>query len=129
MESKSVYKAVFPIGNTNPKNLPVADVTAATPFYEKYLGFSVTGRSQEPHASVALGRDAIEIVLAENGGDPEQASCYIDVSDVEAARSELQERGVDLSAVQTQEHGGGRYRVFFVRAPDGLCYCLGQPAG
>ena len=51
-------------------NLPVADVDAAIPFYEKTFGFRVVTRKEVPHKSVILARDEIQIGLAENGGDP-----------------------------------------------------------
>jgi catechol 2,3-dioxygenase-like lactoylglutathione lyase family enzyme len=125
---KSVFKSVHPIGDTDPLNLPVADVDQAAGYYEKYLGFTVKSRSDAPHRAAVLSRDGIEIRLAENGGDPAQASCYISVSDVDLAFQELKGRGLDLSPIRTDNHNNQSYRVFFVRAPDGLCYCLGQPA-
>src|SRR2546421_586929 len=125
---KSVFKSVHPIGDTDPLNLPVANVDEAVRYYEKYMGFTVKSRSDTPCRAAVLSRDGIEIRLAENGGDPEQASCYISVSDVDRMFEELRDRGLDLSAIRTDNHNNQNYRVFFVRAPDGLCYCLGQPA-
>ena len=49
-------------------NLPVADVEAAIPYYEKRLGFRVVSRHDLPHKSVLLARDQVQIGLAENGG-------------------------------------------------------------
>lgn len=128
MESASRFEKVFPIGDTDPQNLPVADVASAAPFYEQSLGFTLVERSDEGRKTVRLRRNAVEIVLAENGGDPEQASCYFAVSDVDQAFADLHNKNVDTTPIQVQEHNGTRYRVFFVRAPDGLCFCLGQPA-
>jgi len=66
--------------------------------------------------------------LAENGGDPSQEGCFFEVDDVEAAFSELRLNGLDREdpGYRTDQHGETSYRVFFVVAPDGLCYCLGQ---
>ena len=125
---KSVFKSVHPIGDTDPLNLPVPDVDEAVRYYETSMGFTVKSRSDDPCRAAVLSRDAIELRLAENGGDPEQASCYISVSDVDLALGELKDKGLDLSAIRTDNHNNQNYRVFFVRAPDGLCYCLGQPA-
>jgi predicted enzyme related to lactoylglutathione lyase len=126
MQEKAIYKGVFPIGDTNPQDLPVPDLEQALPFYEAAMGFAVKSRSASPCKAAVVGRDDVEMRLAENGGDPEQASCYMSVSDVDAAFQELWERGANPSQIRKDEHGGKSYRVFFVRAPDGLCYCLGQ---
>jgi lactoylglutathione lyase len=126
MENRSTYNSVFPIGDTDPQNLPVGDLETSVAYYREGLGFAVKSRSASPHKSAVLLRDAIEIGLAENGGDPEQASCYIGVSDVDLARQELSEKGLEPSAIRIDEHNGKTYRVFFLRAPDGLCYCFGQ---
>lgn len=128
-ESRATYNAVHPIGNTDPKNLPVPNLESALPFYEQALGFTVRSRAATPCPSAVIARDGVEIVLAENGGDPEQASCYIAVSDVDLAYRELWDRSVNPTDIRTDEHEGRKYRVFFVRAPDGLCFCLGQQQG
>ena len=109
-------------------NLPVADVAQALPFYESKMGFRVVSRSETPVHSAVLARDDVQIGLAENGGDPSQEGCFFEVDDVEAALAELQSYGLDLkSEFQLQTHGDTTYRLFFVVAPDGLCYCLGVP--
>lgn len=126
MQTQSLYQSVHPIGDTDPNNLPVGDLEAALPYYVENLGFTVESRTTEPHPAAVIARDGIRMRLAENGGDPEQASCYLAVSDVDAALAELTGKGLDLSAIRLDQHAGKSYRVFFVRAPDGLCYCLGQ---
>ena len=75
-----------------------------------------------------MARDSVRIGLAENGGDPTQEGCFFEVDDVEAAFAELQANGLgrDDADFRVDEYGGTSYRVFFVVAPDGLCYCLGQ---
>jgi predicted enzyme related to lactoylglutathione lyase len=125
-EQRATFNRVAPIGDTDPKNLPVPDLESALPFYEQALGFTVRSRSSSPHPSAVIARDDVEMVLAENGGDPEQASCYLAVSDVDLAYREFWDRGVNPTDIRTDDHGGKKYRVFFVRAPDGLCFCLGQ---
>jgi len=126
MQAKSVYQSVYPIGDTDPNNLPVENLETAVPYYVQNLGFTVEARSAEPHPAAVIARDGVRMRLAQNGGDPGQASCYISVSDVDQALAELQGKGLDLSEPRVDEHEGKKYRVFFVRAPDGLCYCLGQ---
>src|SRR5437763_1572211 len=75
-------------------NLPVRDVDAAVTFYERVLGFQVESRSEEPHRSAVLERDAIRIGLSENGGDPEQDGCAFCVDDVEALLMEFKSNGL-----------------------------------
>jgi catechol 2,3-dioxygenase-like lactoylglutathione lyase family enzyme len=109
-------------------NLPVADVDAATPFYEAVMGFRIRSRQETPCRTVFLTRDAIEIGLAENGGDPSQEGCFFEVDNVEAAFAELKDNGLnrDDAGFRIDRYGETSYRVFFVIAPDGLCYCIGQ---
>jgi catechol 2,3-dioxygenase-like lactoylglutathione lyase family enzyme len=108
--------------------LPVASVEAALPFYEGVMGFRLVKRKEAPHKVAILERDSVRIGLAENGGDPTQDGCFFEVDDVEAAFSELQANGLgrDDAGFRVDTYGETSYRVFFVVAPDGLCYCLGQ---
>lgn len=109
-------------------NLPVADVEAALPFYETMMGFQVVTRHDIPYKSAILNRDGIQIGLAENGGDPTQDGCFFEVDDVEKAFAELKGNGLtkELSGFDQQKYGEVSWKVFFVVAPDGLCYCFGQ---
>lgn len=109
-------------------NLPVRDLASALPFYETVLGFHVVSRAETPHKSAVLGRDQIELRLVENGGDPSQDGCAFHVKELEALFSEFRENGLqkELSDFDVEEHGGARWRVFYVVAPDGLCYWFGE---
>jgi lactoylglutathione lyase len=109
-------------------NLPVANVEEALPFYENVMGFQVDSRDEGLHNTAILSRDDIRIGLAENGGDPSQEGCFFEVDDVIAAFEELKERGLgrDEANYRQDTYGEVTYKVFFVLAPDGLCYCLGQ---
>ena len=109
-------------------NLPVGNVAEAIPFYEKVLGFRLVSRQDAPHKSAILERDDIQIGLAENGGDPTQDGCFIEVNDAEAAFAELKSNGLknEQPGFRMDQHGDVTYKVFFVVAPDGLCYCLGE---
>ena len=72
-------------------------------------------------------RSLARIGLAENGGDPTQEGCFFRVDDVEAAFEELKSNGLSMEAnYRVDTHGEQRFKVFFVVAPDGLCYCLGE---
>jgi len=125
-ESKSIFKRVVPYAD-DAMSLPVRDVDAAIPFYERTFAFRVVSRQETPHKSVVLARDEIQIGLAENGGDPEQEGCYFEVDNVEAAFAEIKGKQPGDDDLQTNRHGDLTSRVFFVVAPDGLCYMIGQP--
>lgn len=123
----AIYQIVSPYA-ADALNLPVADLKAALPFYEAVMGFRVLSRQTGPCRSAILGRDGVQIGLAENGGDPAQEGCFFQVNDVEAAFAELKANGLarDDAGFRVDQQGGASYRVFFVIAPDGLCYCLGE---
>jgi catechol 2,3-dioxygenase-like lactoylglutathione lyase family enzyme len=123
----AVYQRVAPYAK-DAMNLPVANVERAVPFYETIMGFQVIELRRTPHKAAILGRDDIRIGLAENGGDPAQEGCFFEVNDVEAAFAELKANGLnkDDAGFRVDRHGHQSYRVFFVVAPDGLCYCLGE---
>ena len=122
---RPIYQAVHPIGQSDPLDLPVRNIDTAGVWYEMRMEFRIADRD-ENHRSLRIVRDNVTLRLCENGRDPGQESCYIVVSDVEAARDELDQHEVDLSPIGEQEHDGASYRVFFARDPDGLCYCIGQ---
>ena len=122
---KSIFKRASPYAN-DAMNLPVKDVEAAIPFYENILGFQVVSRQDEPVRSVVLGRDAIQIGLAENGGDPSQEGCFFEVDNLNAAFEEIKGKAGTESDFRIDKFGDLSYRVFFVVAPDGLCYMLGE---
>lgn len=120
------FKRVVPYAD-DAMNLPVADIEAAIPFYEQTMGFRLTQREDSPHRRAVLKRDDIQIALAENGGDPTQEGCYFEVDKIEAAFEEIKGRKPADDDLKTQTRGERSQRVFFVVAPDGRCYMLGQP--
>jgi lactoylglutathione lyase len=117
-------------------HLPVPDLVAALPFYETVLAFRVLSRTNTPHNSAVLARDEVQIGLAENGGDPTQDGCAFHVSDVESLFAEFRANGLHkkLSEFKIEQRDNGAWKVFYVVAPDGLCYWFGErqaeePAG
>jgi len=122
---KSVFKRAAPYAD-DAMNLPVADVDAAIPYYKKTFGIRVVSRGDSPHKSVVLARDEIQIGLAENGGDPTQEGCFFEVDNLEAAFEEIKGKPPTESDLRTDKFGDALMRVFFVVAPDGLCYMLGE---
>lgn len=122
---KAIFKRAVPYAD-DAMNLPVADIECAIPFYQHTLGFELISRSDSPCRSAVLGRDEIEIGLAENGGDPEQEGCFFEVDDVAAAFHEIKGTAPADSDLRVATHGEKSFRVFFVIAPDRLCYCIGE---
>jgi lactoylglutathione lyase len=109
--------------------LPVADVEAAIPFYQSLFAFRIESNNDSPFKSVVLERDGVRIQLNENGGDPTQDGCFFEVDNVDSAFDELKSRGLNKEvgdAMSIESHGDIRWKVFYVVAPDGLCYCIGQ---
>jgi len=113
-------------------NLPVRDIAAALPFYETVLGFRVLSRRDTPHKSAVLVRDDVQIALAENGRDSSQDGCAFHVKGLESLFAEFKANGLqkELSQFDTEQHDDAAWTVFYVVAPDGLCYWFGerQPA-
>jgi catechol 2,3-dioxygenase-like lactoylglutathione lyase family enzyme len=124
---RAIFKAAWPY-QKDEMNLPVENLEAAIPFYQTIMGFQVVSRNDRPCKSAVLGRDGIQIGLAENGGDPTQEGCFFEVDNVEAAFAELKSNGLEReeAGFRIDQHGETAWRVFFVVAPDGLCYCLGE---
>lgn len=124
---KSVFKGTWPYQGDE-MNLPVENVDQAIPFYETVMGFKVESRNDAPHKSAVLARDEIKIGLAENGGDPTQDGCFFEVDNAETAFAELRANGFTKEDpdYRIDQYGDKKFKVFFVVAPDGLCYCLGE---
>ena len=112
----------------NNMQLPVKDVAAAVPFYETVLGFRVLSRSDTPHNSAVLARDQVQIGLVENGGDPSQDGCAFHVTDLRSLFAEFNANGLnkELAEFHIESHGDAEWKVFYVVAPDGLCYWFGE---
>jgi lactoylglutathione lyase len=123
--AKAVFKSAAPYAD-DAMNLPVQNIDAAIPYYERTFGFRVVSRQETPTRSVILARDDIQIGLAENGGDSSQEGCFFEVDNIEAAFEEIKGVPPTASDFRLDKLDGVPYRVFFVVAPDGLCYMLGE---
>src|SRR5688572_6890248 len=122
---KAVFKTAAPYAEDE-MNLPVKDVDTAVQYYEKTFGFRVVSRQDGPPKSVILARDNIQIGLAENGGDSSQEGCFFEVDSVAAAFQEILGKSPTDTSFSEDRFDGVPYRVFFVVAPDGLCYMVGE---
>jgi len=120
------FVAVYPIGDTDPQGLPVRDIGPAVAYYTHVLGFTLVEKTP---ARAVLARDGVRIGLAVNGRDPEQASCYFEVTDVAALHRELSDKGIEPSALREERHDSRPQRIFFAKEPFGVCFCFGQTQG
>ena len=122
---KAKFKRAMPYADDAMK-LPVVNVDAAIPYYEKTFGFHVVSRSDKPHKSVVFARDDIQIGLAENGGDPTQEGCVFEVDNLVSAFEEIKGKPATDGDFRDDKFGQTPIRVFFEVAPDGLCYMIAE---
>jgi catechol 2,3-dioxygenase-like lactoylglutathione lyase family enzyme len=126
MSDSPLFKAAYPY-QKDVLALPVADLDAAARWYGTSFGLTEVERRTDPHPTVILERDGVRVGFAINGGDAAQDGAAILVSDIERARRELEANGVKVGESSVAERNGRKLHVFFVVAPDGLCYYFHQP--
>lgn len=107
--------------------LPVTDLDAASEWYCKHFGMTEIERRDAPNPAVILERDNVRIGFATNGGDPSQEGAAIRVNDINGIKSQLESNGIDIANTRVDERDGEKFVVFFVVAPDGLCYYFNEP--
>ena len=107
--------------------LPVSDIDEAARWYGSHFGLTEVQRQTEPVPAVIMGRDGVRIGFAVNGGDATQDGAAILVSDIHRARREFEASGVSIANWRIDERDEQRFQVFFVVAPDGLCFYFHQP--
>ena len=120
-----LFKATGPIGDTDTNALPVKDIGPAVGYYTQCLGFTLVSKDQ---TTAKLKRDDVEIGLAVNGQDPEQASCWFSVVDVDGLWREFDAKGIGPGIIDQQVYDSKPYRVFFAKDCNGVCFCFTQPA-
>jgi catechol 2,3-dioxygenase-like lactoylglutathione lyase family enzyme len=126
MAEKTVFEKAFPFG-ADVLALPVTDLDTATSWYAEHFAMVVVERRSEPRPTVIMERDGARMGFTVNGADSSQDGAAILVSDIHAARTELESKGVRIGNWRVDERDGKKLQVFFVVAPDGLCYYFHQP--
>src|SRR6185295_14196620 len=126
MSSKPQFKAAYPY-QTNVLALPVKDLDAAATWYSKHFGMTEVERVNVPVPTVVLERDGTRIGFAITGGDASQDGAAILVENVAALMRELEANGASPGNWRVDEHKGRKLQIFFVAAPDGLCYYFHEP--
>lgn len=106
--------------------LPVANVEESAAYYSEKMGFAIASREDSP-ASITLQRPDVQFAIVESGGDPSQDGCAFEVTDTDAVLQEFRANGLNsLSGTKTETNENGVWKVFYVVAPDGLCFWIGE---
>jgi len=126
MSSEPKFKQAFPY-QKDVLALPVSDLDAAARWYAEHFGMTEVERRTQPVPTVILERDGTRIGFAINGGDASQDGAAILVTSIEAIKQELEANGTQVGNWRVDENNGRRFQVFFVVAPDGLCYYFHEP--
>ena len=121
-----LFQAAFPF-NKSELELPVQNIDQAAGWYAKAFGLIEVDRSEGPLPSVTLERDGVRLGFAVTGGAPGQEGAAILVNNIHRAKDELEANGVETVNWRVDERDGKKLQVFFVIAPDGLCYYFHQP--
>ena len=121
-----LYKAAYPFQD-DVLALPVEDIDRAAEWYGEKFGLREVDRHEDPVPTLILERDGVRIGFAVNGGDASQDGAAILVDDIARARDELEAKGVSVGNWRVDERDDGKYQVFFVVAPDGLCFYFHAP--
>lgn len=122
MNKVALFKDVFPF-QTDVLTLPVGDINVAAAWYSVAFGMTEISRSD---TAVILERDGVKVGFEINGRDPEQDGAAVLVADIHRAKTELTTAGVDIGDIRIDERDGKKYEVFFVVAPDALCFYFHQ---
>jgi catechol 2,3-dioxygenase-like lactoylglutathione lyase family enzyme len=126
MSSPSQFKAAYPY-QEDALALPVTDLDSAAQWYSEHFGMREVERFDQPVPTVILERDGTRIGFAINGGDPGQNGAAVLVTNIRGMRDELEAKGATTGNWRVDERDGERFQVFFVVAPDGLCYYFHEP--
>ena len=126
MEKTPAFKAAYPY-QQDVLALPVTDINTASEWYSEHFDMVEVERKETPVPTVLLERDGVQVGFAVNGGDPTQEGAAILVDHIEEVKKTLEARGVQVGDWQVDERDGNKLRVFFVIAPDGLCYHFHEP--
>ncbi len=126
MSSEAQFKQAFPY-QKDVLALPVSDLDTAAKWYGEHFGMTEVERRTEPVPTVILERDGTRIGFAINGGDASQDGAAILVSNIRQIKDELEAKGAHVGNWRVDQNNGRRFQVFFVVAPDGLCYYFHEP--
>ena len=120
-----LYQEAYPFADSV-LTLPVKDVDQAAKWYGEKFDLREVTRCREPLPTVIMEREGVRLGFQVNGGDAANDGAAILVADAARARDELVAKGVETGNWRVDERDGVKHQVFFVVAPDGLCYYFHQ---
>ena len=126
MANEPRFNAAYPFQD-DVLSLPVADLDGTSDWYTTHFGMTEVERTDQPMSRVILERDDARIGFAVNGEDASQDGAAILVTNIQRVRDELESSGVAVANWRVDERDGQQLQVFFVVAPDGLCYYFHEP--
>lgn len=126
MSGNTYFEAAYPFIE-DVLTLPVKDLDETVAWYSNAFGLTEVARNSEPVPQVIMARDDAKIGFVINGKDPTVDGSAILVRDIESVREELESNGVEIANSRVDERDGQKLQVFFVVAPDGLCYYFHEP--
>lgn len=96
-------------------------------WYSKNFGMNEVERHEQPIPTIVLERDGTRLGFSINGGDAAQDGAAVLVSGIHNLKEEFEANGVKVGNWRVDERNGQKLQVFFVIAPDGLCYYFHEP--
>jgi len=126
MSVEAIFTAAYPY-QEDVMALPVTDLDTASQWYSKHFGMVEVQRFDQPTPTVILERDNVQIGFSVTGGDASQDGAAILVGNIDQIKEELDSNGVETGDWREDERDDQKFKVFFVVAPDGLCYYFHEP--
>jgi catechol 2,3-dioxygenase-like lactoylglutathione lyase family enzyme len=126
MSVQAKFEAAFPYQD-DVLALPVANLDQTSQWYSRHFGMEEVERSTTPVPSVVLQRDGTRIGFAINGGDPTQEGAAVLVTNIEQLKQEFEANGLTVGDFRIDQRDDKQLKVFFVVAPDGLCFYFHEP--
>lgn len=128
MSKKPTFREAFPY-QEDVLALPVTDLDTACAWYGRHFGMTEVDRKDDPVPTAILERDNTRLGFAINDGDASQDGAAILVTGIHELKSEFESKGLKIGDLREEERDGKKLQVFFVVAPDGLCYYFHEPLG
>jgi catechol 2,3-dioxygenase-like lactoylglutathione lyase family enzyme len=126
MSSAPTFKSASPY-QKDVLALPVKVLDEASDWYGKHFRMTEVERHEQPVPTVILERDGTRIGFAVTGGDAAQDGAAIHVTNLQQLKAEFESGGLNVGNSRVDERDGRKYQVFFVVAPDGLCFYFFEP--
>ena len=126
MSEKATFKAAYPYQD-DVLALPVTDLDQTSQWYCNHFAMTEIERRGDPTPTLILERDGTQIGFAINGGDASQDGAAILIQNIQQLKSDFQQAGLEIANTRIDERDGEKFEVFFVVAPDGLCFYFHEP--